>query len=89
MPEESMMGAAQKILDVGVIGAALILVLGALAWVTKQWLSEMKAKDEVQEARLADTKEHARIAEDLRNVMQGNTVAIKAVLDLYRGKERP
>lgn len=87
MPESSIAGAAQAILqsrDAALLGAALILVLAVLVWITKQWLSSMKACDTAKEARLADAKEYAQSGESIRNAMQANTEAIRAVLDLLR-----
>lgn len=86
MPDSLTLGAGEAILKSGdgVLGAVVILLIGALLFATRRWLSALAAKDAVQELRLAEVREFAKISEDLRNVMSANTVAIKSVLDLYQ-----
>lgn len=84
MPEVSVVEASRTIIGEGVIGAMLILTLSALVFAVRQWIKTLRELYDEKDARLKDWKEHATLAESMRNAMAANTTAIQAVLGYFK-----
>lgn len=80
MPDATIIDASKQIIDFGIIGSVLILVIAAASWVVRQWMKTLRELYAEKDARLRDAKEHASLAESMRNAMAANTTAIQAVL---------
>jgi len=88
MPDDALLGASQKILDVGVIGAVCILLLLGIAYAVRRYNAEQEAHQKTRDAWLADVKEYANIGESVRNQMQANTSAMQSVLEIVKERNR-
>jgi len=88
VPDDAFLGASQKILDVGVIGAVCILLMIALAYIVRRYNAEQEAHQKTRDSWLADVKEYANIGESVRNQMQANTSAMQSVLEIVKERTR-
>lgn len=92
MPEQTIVDASKSILDVGVIGAVLIIVLGAFTWAVRTWRSDMQkmeaalekersAHQQTKNDQIADLRNLARVAESVEEMR-------KTLMDLAVKGER-
>ena len=91
MPDAAILDASGKFLDVGVIGAACIFLMVALAWVVRQWQAEQKAHQVTRDQRVEDLKEQMADRIAMRDAMSStaaalnqNTATMNAIIDLVR-----
>jgi hypothetical protein len=76
MPEQPILDASKSIIDVGVIGAVLILVLAAFAWTVRTWRADIEklqgqlaaeraAHQQTKNDQISDLRNLARVAESV------------------------
>lgn len=79
MPDDSILNASRQLIDTGVLGAVLILVIAALIWVTRQWLNTQKELSAAKQEHLETVRESAARGVEIKIAMQANTTALQAV----------
>jgi hypothetical protein len=92
MPEQAIANATQSIVDVGVIGAVCILLMGALVWTVRTWRKEVKderdAHQVTRNAHLADVRDMAKLSESIRDQQKATESAITSVLEFVKNERR-
>lgn len=95
MPDAAVLDASGTLVQSGVVGAFLVLVITALVWIAYQWRAAEKALLAEKDNRLADavkyaenTAKFAALMEAANVSAQASTAAINTVLEIVRDRGR-
>lgn len=95
LPDAAILDASKTIIDVGVIGAALILTICALIWTMRQWLAALKRIDALRLEQLTDAKSQAALGVEMKHSMedsiaalQANTSAVQTLIQVSQNRGR-
>ena len=95
MPDAAVLDASNTLVQSGVLGAFLVLVLAALVWIAYQWRSAERALLDEKDKRLADaityaenTVKFAAQMEAVNVSAKASTAAINTVLEIVRDRGR-
>ena len=95
MPDAAVLDASSTLVQSGVLGAFLVLVLAALVWIAYQWRAAEKALLAEKDKRLADAITYAENGVKFASQMEAmnvsakaSTAAINTVLEILRDRGR-
>lgn len=81
MPDKALIDASGKLIEAGILGAALILVIIALGWAVRQWLAAHSLLLKEKDARLDDAKKYS-------DIVQANETTMRALVETFRDRSR-
>lgn len=81
MPDAAILDASNKLIEAGILGAVLVFVVIALAWVVRQWLSSHALLLKEKDSRLEDAKRYS-------DVVQANETTMRAMVETFRDRSR-
>lgn len=88
MPDQTIVDASKTFIDTGVIGSALVLVIGALCFVVHRLLKTQDAMLALSEKRVEDGRDFVEASMEFKAAIQANTEAMKTALDFMRDRTR-
>lgn len=88
MPDPVQISAFDKLLDYGVLGIAIVFLIGAVMWLTKKLFQTQDHVLAAKEAHKEDAIRFAAMTEVLKNQMQNQAELMRMTLEALRDRGR-
>lgn len=88
MPDPVQMSAFDKLLDYGVLGIAIVFLIGAVMWLTRKLFETQDHVIRAKEAHKDDAVKFAIASESLKSAMQTQAELMKITLEAVRDRGR-
>jgi alpha-acetolactate decarboxylase len=88
MPDPVQLSAFDKLLDYGVLGIAIVFLIGAVMWLTKKLFATQDQVLAAKEAHKDDAIKFATMTEVFKNQMQTQAELMKMTLETLQDRGR-